>query len=292
MSCVPLGAVPALNARNCFVVGISDDTYHGDRSSVSSPTLKTLLSKTPAHAKADLETPRPETRALLLDRAVRRRVLEPDRYRDDFVVGPEVNRRYRDGKAEWADFLAAHPGATILNANDGATVEAMENAIAAHPLASPAFRSGLPELSGWYSDPEAGVRCRIRPDYLRADDGIMVGLRTALDVSPAAFQRAVLTQGYHVQRAMYAAGYEAITGDPLRDFLFVTVEKASPYAVAVYRIAEDALEVGLRLYRAALRTWADCLERDTWPAYSNHVESISLPPWALADLEDATHAHL
>jgi exodeoxyribonuclease VIII len=117
----------------------------------------------------------------------------------------------------------------------------------------------------------------------------MTDVKTALDASPGAFQRSIQGLGYHVQAAMYAGGFEAITGDPLRGFLFITAEKVRPYAVAVYRLGEDALEVGRRLYRSALRTWADCLERDTWPAYSDRIESITLPAWAFTDLaEDHT----
>lgn len=109
----------------------------------------------------------------------------------------------------------------------------------------------------------------------------MVDMKTTLDASSDAFQRSIHTFGYHVQAAMYAHGFEVITGTPLRDFLFLTVEKTPPFAVAVYRLDADALPAGWRLYRRARTTWARCMERDHWPAYSNHVEAISLPPWAL-----------
>lgn len=284
--------VPPLGGKACFVAGIPEETYHGDLTSVSSSTLKTVVSKTPAHAKADLETPRAQTPALLLGRAVHCRVLEPESYPARYAVAPKVDRRTREGKATWDAFTQAHPGAAILSEEDGATVEAIAAAIQAHPIAHHAVRGGHAELSGWYRDPETGVQCRIRPDYLRAAGGIMADVKTALDASPGAFQRSIHGLGYHVQAAMYAAGFEAIIGDPLRDFLFITAEKSRPYAVAVYRLEEDALAVGRRLYRAALRTWADCLERGTWPAYSDRIESITLPTWAFTDLEDFTHENV
>lgn len=71
----------------------------------------------------------------------------------------------------------------------------------------------------------------------------------------------------------------------------MTVEKLPPFAVAVYRIDEDALEAGRRMYRRALRLWAECLDRGIWPGYSDRIESISLPAWALnQDDEELDHA--
>lgn len=277
--------IPPLSARPCWVPGITDDTYHGDRETVSSSTLKTLITRSPAHARADLDTPRPETPALLLGRAVHCAVLEPDTYPTRYAVAPVCDRRKREGKAAWAAHLEAHPDAATITAADAEVVEGVRAAIEAHPVARHAVRDGQAELSGYFTDPETGVHCRIRPDYLRAADGIMVDLKTATDASPHGFERAIQTFAYHLQAAFYSVGCEAITGEPLRDFLFVTAEKTRPFAVGVYRIEDDALEVGRQQGRAALRRWAECLERDHWPAYSDRIESISLPAWALIQPE-------
>ena len=284
------GTIPTPESRPCWAAGITDSTYHGDRDSVSSSALRKAIDRSPAHALADLDTPRPETPALLLGRAVHAAVLEPDTFESRYAVAPICDRRTKAGKEAWASHLAAHPDAATITASDAETVAGIVASIAAHPVARHAARGGEAELSGYFTDPETDVHCRIRPDYLRAADGIMVDLKTTLDASPGAFQRSINTFGYHVQAAMYAAGHEAITGDPPRDFLFVTAEKSPPYAVAVYRIDEAALEVGRRTYRRALRLWADCLERDRWPAYSERIEAISLPAWAFTNDEESDHA--
>lgn len=280
--------IPPQSARPCWAAGITDESYHGDRETVSSSTLKTLSSKSPAHARADLDTPRPETPALLLGRAVHSAVLEPDSYSTRYAVAPVCDRRTKAGKEQWARFVADHPGASIITAADAETVDGIRAAIEAHPVARHAVRDGQAELSGYFTDPETGVPCRIRPDYLRAADGIMVDLKTTLDASPRGFERSIQTFGYHLQASFYAAGYESITGEPLRDFLFLTVEKVRPYAVGAYRIEDQALEVGRQQYRAALRQWAECLEHDHWPAYSDRIESISLPTWALIQSDEVS----
>ena len=279
--------IPAIEARPVYVAGVPDDIYHQDRTAVSSSTLKTVVRKSPAHARADLDSPKADTPALALGRAVHARLLEPDTFLERFAIGPKVDRRTKAGKEAWAAFLEDYPGASILAGEDAATLEGIAASIEAHPLARHAIRDGQAEVSGWFTDPETGVHCRIRPDYLRAADGIMVDLKTTLDASPDAFQRSIHSFGYATQAALYAQGHEAITGEPLRDFLFLAVEKARPFAVGLYRLDETALEVGRQHVRRALRTWADCLESGRWPGYSDRIESISLPVWAITHEDEA-----
>lgn len=265
-----------------WVPGVPEDVYHQDRSSVSSSALKTLIKRSPAHARAELDEPKRETPALLLGRAVHTRVLEPGTFANRYAIEPtKWDRRRKADKEEAAVFESKHAGKTIISQADGELVERIAEAVEVHPIARHAVRGGQAELSGYFEDLDTGIRCRIRPDYLRTADGIMTDLKTAADAGPDAFQRAIHTFGYHIQAAMYSAGFETITGEPLQDFLFVTVEKASPFAVAVYRLDEEALAIGRQLYRRALRTWAECLSSGHWPAYSDRIESITLPVWAL-----------
>lgn len=200
-------------------------------------------------------------------------------------MAPKVDRRTKAGKAEWTKFAEAHSGAAVLTADDAELVASMANAIQTHPLGPHLFKAAEAELSGFYADPATGVNCRIRPDYARMEDGILLDLKTTDNADPKSFQRSIDRFGYHVQAAMYADGYKAIAGESLEDFLFVCIEKRRPFAVAVYRLDEAALEVGRQRYRQALATYAECKTRHRWPAYSDHVESISLPPWGLNNLE-------
>lgn len=270
----------------CYLAGISDTDYHADRSRVSSSSLKTLVARSPAHARADLDTPRHDTPALALGRAVHARLLEPESFPERYAVAPQVDRRTKAGRQAWADFAAAHPGAVLLSDADAAVIDGIAASVARHRLASAALQGGEAELSGFFDDPETGALCRIRPDYLRAADSIMVDVKTAIEASPGAFQRAINSFGYHIQAAFYSMGHERITGEPLSDFLFLAVEKTPPYAVGLYRIDDDALAAGRQQMRRALRTWAACMENDTWPGYSDHIQPISLPAWALFNAEE------
>lgn len=269
-----------------WIRGMSDADYHASEA-VSSSFVRTLLSRSPAHARAAVLEPRPETPALLLGRAVHARALEPDTFDSRFAIAPQVDRRTKAGKAEWAAFTEAHPDAVILTETDGELVESIGAAIQSHPLVASLLSVGEAEVSGFWTDPETGVRCRCRFDWLRPDR-IGADLKTALDASPREFQRSIAKYGYHTQAAFYAMGHEAITGETLTDFAFIVVEKAPPFAVGVYRLDEGALELGRKQSRRALRTIADCIAADHWPAYSAAVEPITVPAWVwhAEDAED------
>jgi exodeoxyribonuclease VIII len=223
---------------------------------------------------------------MLLGRAIHARILEPDTFGERFAVAPVCDRRTKEGKAIWTAHLEARPDATTITAADAEVIEGIAASIHAHPIARSAIEGAAVEVSGYYVDAETGVRCRIRPDALRADIGVIVDLKSALDASPRGFERVMHQRGYHTQAAMYAEGYYAITGETLTDFLIIAVEKAQPYAIGVYRISDTALTVGRAAYRDALRIYAECLAADRWPAYSDRIEALSLPAWAMTDMEE------
>jgi hypothetical protein len=279
-------AAPTPTDRTGWIYGQSDTEYHVDPA-LNSSFLRALIVRSPGHARAAQLAPREETPALLLGRAVHARILEPETFKNRFAVAPQVDRRTNAGKAAWAEFAAAHPGAEILSESDGEIVAAIGAAVDAHPLARLIFRGGEAEVSGFFTDPETGAPCRIRPDYLRLGDQLMVDLKTTLDASPREFERSIAKYGYHIQAAHYAAGYRAITGEDPTDFLFVAVEKAPPYAIGIYRLDDDAMAEGARVLRRALNLAARCLESGHWPAYSEQVEPIGIPKWAYSTLEDA-----
>lgn len=161
-------------------------------------------------------------------------------------------------------------------------VEGMAAALAAHPLIPALLQGGEAEVSMVWTDPETGAPCKGRPDYARFEDACLLDLKTTLDASPAAFGRAAWSYGYATQAAAYLAGAAAL-GVEIRDYLLLVVEKAPPYGVAVYRLPDAALELGRRRWREAVRRYAECLERNTWPGYPETITELTLPGWALSE---------
>lgn len=197
---------------------------------------------------------------------------------------------YDDELAAWD---AERGDRAVINTDELALAQAMRDAVMAHPTAGKLFAagSGNAELSAYWQDPETGLTCRCRPDWWRMDR-VVVDLKTAEDASPAGFEKSVLNYRYHVQAAFYLDGARNAIPATVSDlpydvatypehFIFVVVEKTAPHAVAVYRLDDDAIEIGRREYQRDLARAAECARTGVWPAYGDAIMRVSLPEWAL-----------
>ncbi|MDH5527166.1 MAG: PD-(D/E)XK nuclease-like domain-containing protein [Gemmatimonadota bacterium] len=223
-----------------------------------------------------------ETDAMRFGSLFHSATLEPDTLADFYRVAPQVDRRTKDGKAAWADFEreCEENGLTVVSQDDLDMARAMATAVRNHPRASRMLAGGAPEQTIYWTDSETGLLCRARPDYLGEQAQLCIpDLKSTNSAHPSAFARSVVNFGYHRQEAFYAGGVEAVTGDAL-PMVFLAVEKARPFQVALYTLPEDFVEKGRQQIRAALRRLADCKKKDEWPGYPEVITELTMPGWA------------
>ena len=171
-------------------------------------------------------------------------------------------------------------------------VKAMAAEIRWHPLAGRLFNpaDGQAEVSLFWVDAEYPVWRRARLDWLRPGTetrrALIIDYKSADSASPDAFAKSAANLGYHQQDAFYGDGVRALGLDDDPGFLFVVQEKTPPYLVTVCELTGVAREVGRQRNRRAIERFRDCREAGIWPGYSDGVEYISLPAWALRDLEE------
>jgi hypothetical protein len=206
-----------------------------------------------------------------------------DAFAARFAVAPEVDRRTREGKETWAAFQAEAAGRFVLTAAEGGQAEAMARALAAHELVPAALEGAEAEVSILWQDPETGAPLKGRPDALRLEAGVVLDLKSTVDASPGPFARSALAYGYATQAAAYREALAAAGGE-VADHVLIVVEKDPPHGVAVYRLADAALELGRRRWREAVTRYAECLDRAAWPAYAPTITELALPAWAMGEL--------
>lgn len=262
--------------------GISNADYHGGPG-LSVSVLK-AMQRSPLHCWAEYldpdRPPREETKALQLGTAIHAAVLEPDVFAARYVVAPQVDRRTKDGKTRWEEFVSSQPAdAVVLSADDFDTVQAVAGQVRQNPMAQVLLSSGEAEQSVYWEDAETGVLCRCRPDWLSRS--VCVDVKSTDDASPSAFQRSIMKFGYHIQAAWYLDGLRAV-GEKRGAFVFMAVEKSRPHAVGLYYADDDMLAVGRKEYRRLLAQYAECKRTGVWPGYGSTIEPISLPLWMLA----------
>jgi hypothetical protein len=266
-----------------FMTGIypdmSSEEYHKGIG-LSFTGLKILSQKSPAHYRAHVESPKEPTPAMLLGQAVHCAVLEPVLFAATYAVAPKVDKRTKLGKETFAVFESENRGKIILDAEDAEQVKAIQEAVRSHPQASQILKGGVAENSAFWTDPTTGALCKVRPDYLRVNDGLIVDLKTTEDASPRGFERSIMQYMYHVQTAFYCEGLTQVTGKPFTEFVHIVVEKQAPYAVALYVLDDASIEKAREQMQDGLRKYAECLKTNQWPGYDSEIQPMSLPSWA------------
>jgi hypothetical protein len=192
-----------------------------------------------------------------------------------------------DAKAKYSEEVGDRE---IVTHDELAKLEGMRASIQRHPKASKLLKagSGVAELSAYWRDPESGVLCRCRPDWWR-HDGVLVDLKSCRDASEEGFRKSLYDWGYYKQDPYYQDGARmaleqsegGISMPAPTAFVFVAIETVAPYACNVFLLDPEDRETGRRHYRTALNTYAECVKTNTWPSYSNKIETIRLPDWVL-----------
>lgn len=260
---------------------IANADYHGGPG-VSKSGLD-IIRRSPMHFHAAMHAPeRTPTPAQAIGTAFHMLLLEPHEFESHYVVAPKFDRRTKDGKAEYEAFQVANAGKQLLDNEGMEQLLGMAHSVRQHKAAN-ALLTGVPgkaETSVYWNDPVTGELCRCRPDYWR-DDNIVVDVKTTDDASLDGFSKSLVNWRYHVQHPFYCDGIAAATGSAPEAFVFLVVEKKPPYAVAVYSLDNESIELGRVEYRADLDLFAQCKRENAWPGYGENIQRIGVPNWHL-----------
>lgn len=258
--------------------GISFDEYL-TWEAVNNTLLRTIASQSPAHAKAYKDNPPEPTPALSFGNGLHCLALEPDKFDKRYAIAPICDKRTKVGKETWAKFQESVNGKKIITAEDYNLMQFMAEAIqkqAIHRF----IEKGEAEICIVWIDKKTDLLCKARIDYLHREQAILIDLKSTTNASPDSFSRAAVNYGYWQQSGWYCDGWKTLTGD-MPAFVFLAAEKSIPFAVAAYEMPDEGIIAGRRTYRAALKIYAECLKKDSWPGYSNTVKMLTLPTWAL-----------
>jgi len=228
------------------------------------------IRKSPAHYKYAVENPKEPTPALTFGIAAHKYILEPEDFWNCYVIAPDVDRRTKAGKAEWAEFVDGLRDKQPISWKDFEEILDMDAAIMQHPLAEKLLKSGEHEVPIEWKDPETGEPCKCRPDCMTVYNGqdYIVDYKTTTSCEDGAFERACYKYGYKLQAAMYADGAFNSQMIPYR-FAFVAQEKTPPYAVRVYFCDDGFMDEGAEIFHELMGIYHKCRVLDEWPGYDD-----------------------
>lgn len=186
----------------------------------------------------------------------------------------------------WRAWNESSAGRTIITHAQRETALRQAESVRRLPDVAEALAAGRPEVSAYWIDPDTGVLCRCRPDWVHpaGDNGvILLDVKTYSDASPAEFARQIARKRYHVQDAFYSDGFARASGLEVLAFVFVAVETEWPYAASAVMLDAASKHQGAQQVRRDLNTYAACLSSNEWPGHGIGIHQVSLPSWALTD---------
>ena len=182
----------------------------------------------------------------------------------------------------WKTYEFNTRGKTPVSKEQADHLFEMQAAVLRHPIANSILRRATlasAEVAAFKKHEETGLMMKGLADLVVHDDDnfmVLPDLKTtpAGGASSKEFSKSIFNWGYHRQAAWYLDLFGAT------HFMFIAVEKEPPYAVAVYKLQTDAIEMGRRANERDLRILKKCFDENKWPGYSEEIEFIGLPEWA------------
>lgn len=274
---------------------LAADVYHRIEALNASGAKKLLQS--PAHFRISRTKPSEPTLDMQIGTAIHTGVLEPHLFASTVMRAPkdaprrpsstQINaakpsQATLDAIEWWRQYDASTAGRLVFDDETHGRIQNAIQAVLDHPGASRLLSDGRPEVSMQWVDGKYGIPCKSRTDWQRNDGG-KVDLKSTIDASPEAAMRAIGSFGYHIQAAHYWAGDEAVLGSSPAFWALVFVEKTEPFGVGAYVLEHAAIRAGMAKMDKAARLYAECMKTGKFPAYSDLIEPINAPGWALID---------
>lgn len=255
----------------------SDIAYFSNRA--LSKSAIDLLLECPAMYKAwlDGDDEEKDSTALRFGSLTHLLTLQPEQFDSQYAI-QELSLATKEGKA-WKASLPDN--VELVKAGDYEKAQLMAEAVRDHPQAKMLFQNYVAEEAiYWTLD---GVPCKAKPDMVCELNGrrYIADLKTTDSANPESIRKSIAKWGYHRQAAWYLSGMEAI-GKPCDEFIFIFVDKKSPYLVTMCTLDEEALAQGMQECLRAVETLKECQASNVWPCYTREIITLGLPKWAAA----------
>lgn len=266
------------------------------------------MSVSPKWYRFRLANPEPRKKVWVIGGAIHCMVLEPEKFDERYIVldaatlaevapgrGSKEGRRIvaehpeRGTESMTVDeyqaacVAAAFPGKEALTEKQRVVCVEATAAIRGHRVASGLLRGGVVEEALTWTDPDTGLACKGRLDYLRPDR--VIDLKSSRDPSPSKFERDAVNYGYAAQVAFYHEGAVAarrVSGGERP--CVIAVRTKDDFDVAAFRLTQTAFDTGRAICRNLLHRLAECIEADYWPGVAPEMRDLDLPPWAVTEI--------
>lgn len=251
---------------------------------ISQSDLSFML-KSPRHYQWRARLKR-ESDAMNFGTALHAAILEPQRFKDQYVVEPEamvngeeINRRIKAHRDYLAAFRkeASIENKRVVTPAEFDSIIGMLTVCATHSMIAELLHGGEQECvaqAKWN-----GMLIKGQADHFGEHPQlgrVVVDVKTTQDASPGAFSRAIHNYNYVLQAGVYSKLFSA------DHFVFIAIEKHAPYSVGVYKADDSIINRGQEQAEQLIERIKLCEANDNWPSYTEGLENLMLPAWVAA----------
>ena len=206
----------------------------------------------PRHYVRYITAPKKTTEAMLLGSVIHCMILTPDEFDKKYIIEPELDKRTKVGKEDYANFLQKIEGKGLEPISTGLFVTAKE--ITTQFMYASGYRfvkdSGNREEK-FLKRHSSGLDVSGYIDAL--SDDYVVELKTVQSCA----QEDVMRSFHKMMYPLQAAIYHWVTG---KRVLYITLETNPPYLSRVFIASDDYLAYGTKIFNKAMLDFNFCLD--------------------------------
>ena len=212
--------------------------------------------------------------------AYHKRILEGKAAFDKaYAVKPKCDRRTKEGKAIYANFLLEYPDATEIDEDLKGFIEAAAHRIGYKPHLQQYLKDCKTEVTILWNDPETNVPMKSRLDAIRPR--LITDLKTFsnsnTDIKHTLMSH-IFKYGYHVQAAVYReAVLQSGSSDP-HEMVFLFQQSGPVNNTIPVKFGEDLLlaQKGRDEMKAGIRKFAEMYDKYGTSEWHDDFETVEL----------------
>jgi hypothetical protein len=264
---------------------MTDEQYHAD-------SIRLILASPKAFYQGHFKgKQKEETNDMRLGRIIHLALLEGEKFREKYMIEPVFQGYTQKGeltsnpnckevqqkKAAW--YADLPPGRVVVTEEELEQITGIIESVMEHPQGAHVFTHGVPEVAGFYRDPDTGIRTKIKPDFRGNDMFMVTDYKTAQSCDQKLFgAKAFGPLRYDIQLWMYAYGTSIIENKPMPENLFFMVsEKVWPFEAAVFFMTPEQMNQAKYDYHRAMAKLKTCIDTNKWPMRQQKMEPLWTP---------------
>ena len=224
-----------------------------------------------------------QTPAMVFGSLLHMMVLQPDRFKTEFLIAPDVAKRSKEEKAIWADAEAMAEKDHLTLVKQEVVEEVEKLAEKTMELAKGYFKkTGFYEESIFWIIPVGGqnILCKIRPDYY--DEEYCIDLKSCSDAGEG-FIQSVEKFRYDIQAHWYTIGMNSLKKSETfythEHFLFLAQEKTEDCDNRMWRLSAESYNKSDAKVNQALKLFSEIENYGVYGRYSRDIGTLTTRPW-------------